>query len=56
MRKTDEEKAEEKASLFECQVCDFKGKCYSEFFDHIEFSHEEEGNEEDDTNEEQTSE
>ena len=42
-KKTDEEKAEETASLFECQICDFKAECYSDFYDHIEFSHEEDG-------------
>ena len=45
----EKQKADEQASLFECAVCDFKGKDYCEFYTHIESSHEEEENDQEET-------
>ena len=45
----EKQKADEQASLFECAVCDFKGKDYCEFYTHIESSHEEEVNDQEET-------
>ena len=52
--KTDKEKAEETANLFECTECDFKATSYCDFYAHIEFTHEED-NDDVHENEEQTS-
>ena len=49
-KKTDKEKAEETANLFECTECDFKASSYCDFYAHIEFTHEEDN---DDVNENQ---